>query len=156
MNKKFYIMFSLQILIALLIASYFLIDFKKLDFFNDTYTYQVQKSECDLTKSSCEISLNSTQKISLSITPKDIVVMKPLDFIIKANQINEDFLDLKIYATNMDMGTQILSAKKIGKDKFNTKVILPTCITGNMIWNVDITSKSFHKNQAVKFIFKTK
>ncbi len=155
-NKKFYILFSVQILAIILIVSFFLIDFERLGIFEKNYNFVTQNDKCDLTKNPCTITLNKTQKITLSISPKGIPLMKPLNVLVKAKNIKEDFLNIKFYATNMDMGVHKLSLKRTNNDTFNTSAMLPTCITGGMIWNADITSGSFLQNKAARFSFKTK
>ncbi|PID47196.1 MAG: hypothetical protein CR967_05440 [Proteobacteria bacterium] len=149
---KFYLLLSSQILIIAIFVGLFFMDFD--DFFPEDISFINQNPSCDLREKSCEINLGKNQKISLSISPKSIPLMKTLDFKVKTQNLNLEDLKLKIYATNMDMGIFKKKFKKISQNTFLAKQMLPTCIIGNMIWNADISSSSL-KNGA-RFTFKTK
>lgn len=155
-RKRFYLLFGIQSLIIIIIGFFFLTDFNDFSFFDKDDTIFIEQSKrCDLHKNSCTITLNVTQKITFSITPKHIPLMKPLTFEAIGKGIDATELNLKIYATNMNMGIHNFTLTKKGKNIYTSSGILPTCIVGNMIWNAEITSDAFLDNLGARFTFKT-
>lgn len=65
--------------------------------------------------------------------------MKPLTFTVTTQKdLNKDALELHIYATNMNMGYYNLKMKKVSKNTYEVKSILPTCVVGGMIWRAEV------------------
>ena len=93
--------------------------------------------------------------ITLSIEPKPIPLMKPIKLTIETKNVNLDKLDLKVFATNMNMGLIEKSLKKVNKNRYEGKITLPTCIVGNMIWNVNIIANKPTKSLGATFEFQT-
>ncbi len=148
--KKTYIIFFIEILAVVILGTFFFVD---ADSFDDKI-YISSDEQCDLKRGACSIEVGKNQSISFEIFPKDIPLMKPLDLTVVAKGVKENEINVKIYATNMDMGVHKTVLKRFNNDTFRGKQILPTCIVGGMIWNADISSKSFEKG--ARFSFKTK
>lgn len=153
-KKRFILLLGVQIAIIVFVAMFFFIDFDRLLNDDDT-TFISPNTPCDLHLKTCRVKLSPTQEISLEIVPKGIPLMKPLSFIVHAKGVKTDTIKLKIYAINMEMGTHKVTLKRVSKDRFEGRQVLPTCIVGGMIWNADLTSSSFFKKQGVRFSFKT-
>ena len=154
-NKKFYTLLFVEALVVLGIAAYFLIDSATIYkyFFGDITYYQSSK-QCDLHVKSCSVDIPQFGSIELDIEPKTIPLMKPLTFTVTSSkELNVDELNLHIFATNMNMGYYDLKMKKVSKNRYQVKEILPTCITGGMIWRAEVVLN--HKSGGF-FLFKTK
>lgn len=156
-KKRFFIIFGLQIILLFAIGFYFLTDFNTLNFFNNEANkkYFIQESSCDLHHSECTIKLDKQQVITLSITPKHIPLMKPLTFKVTTQNVNATTLQLKIYATNMNMGIHKFTLKKVALNHYEAIGTLPTCIVGDMIWNAEISSSDFANEGVARFTFQT-
>lgn len=150
MKTKKIIFTILAILIIALVAIYFLANFSKKP---KDFSFIEDKTKCDLRENLCSINLNNSSKISLEISPKGIPLLTPLTIKAKTKNINSDFLEIKIYAINMNMGEFKTKLKKTATNSYEGTLTLPTCIMGNMIWNADITSKSL--SLGARFSFKT-
>lgn len=153
-NKKFFTLLFIEILVIVGVASYFFVDSASIYkyFFGDIKYYE-QSKNCDLHVKSCSANIPTVGRITFDIEPKDIPLMKPLTFTATTDgDIDKDELDLHIYATNMNMGYYNLKMKKISKNKYQVKNILPTCITGGMIWRAEVV----FGRVGGAFIFKTK
>lgn len=139
-NKKFFTILFFEILLVCGVSAYFFIDSSDIYKFimGDTKFYK-QSKQCNLHVSSCSINIPEKGEISLDIEPKNIPLMKELTFKVHLqNDISKDNLDLNIYATNMNMGYHTFKLKKISEKTYEAKVILPTCILGNMIWRAEV------------------
>ncbi len=155
-TKKFLMFLIIEILILCLVCAYFLISS------SDIYRWYVgntnfikQNKNCDLQKEACSVVLEDGSRVTLSINPRPIPLMKPIELVVKTKNINLDNLNLKVYATNMNMGLIEKSLNKTAKNTYKGKITLPTCIVGNMIWNVNIIANKPTKSIGATFEFKT-
>lgn len=156
-RKRFFTILALQITLIMATGIYFLIDFDKISFFNSQRDkiFIKQDKNCDLLQANCTINLSNNQSVTFSVSPKHIPLMKPLTFEAITTNIHKNSLNLKIYATNMNMGIHNFTLSKIAPNRYKGTGILPTCIVGDMVWNADITSKEFLNKKAARFTFKT-
>jgi hypothetical protein len=148
--------FLMIIFVAAIIGSYFFVDFNSL--FNDArgeVKFAQQSDDCDLHEGPCKITLEDGTSFNLEVYPKDIPLMKPVTFKITSENYNKDIISIDVYAKNMNMGTQVIKLKKTSDNNYESNVILPTCIRGNMKWNADIIIDKLSHRVGAKFKFKT-
>jgi len=151
-NKKFFKILLLQLIAVTGVLMYLFVDSADIYklFMGDTkFTYA--SKECDLRVSSCSADVPELGKITFDIEPKHIPLMETLTFRVKAD-LQADKLDLNIYATNMNMGYHRFTLKRVSKNIYEAKGILPTCTVGGMIWNAEVVSG----NKGAIFNFQTK
>lgn len=149
------LIFQALIVIAIVIG-YFIIDFNALyQKFQGEGSFVVQNKECNLKESSCVVTIEDGTVLEFEIVQKDIPLMKPLTFKLKSSNPNLDNITLKIYATNMMMGTYELEFKNDGNGNYTTIGTLPTCPVGGMKWNADVQISKFSKIIGVCFQFET-
>lgn len=153
-NKKFFRLLLLEVIAVAGILTYFFVDSADIYklFMGDTQFY-AQSPSCDLHVNSCKADIPKIGSIELDIEPKSIPLMEELTFTVKTKKdISTDELDLQIYATNMNMGYHRFTLKKISKNTYQAKGILPTCTVGGMIWNAEVVDG----NQGGLFTFQTR
>lgn len=149
------LIFQAFVIIAI-VAGYFLIDFNALyQKFQGEGSFIVQNKECDLKKSSCSVTIEDGTVLEFEIVQKDIPLMKPLTFKLKSSNPSLDDISVKIYATNMMMGTYELKFKNDGNGNYTTSGTLPTCPVGGMKWNADVQISKFSKIIGARFQFET-
>ncbi|RDX33475.1 hypothetical protein DZA31_00730 [Arcobacter sp. HD9-500m-PIT-SAG02] len=143
-------------LVASLTFAYFSIDFDSLmSYEQKDVKFITQHHDCDLHTGPCQIVLENGSSFELEVSEKDIPLMKPVKFTVITNNYNKSTLPLHIYATNMHMGIQNFEFKKVKENVYESNVILPTCIKGNMKWNAEIILEESQKRVGAKFQFKT-
>lgn len=139
-----------------IILGYFLIDFNALyTKFQGEASLVTQNDQCDLKQSSCVVTIEDGTVLEFEIEQKDIPLMKPLTFKLKSSNAKLDNITLKLYATNMMMGTYELKFNNDGNGNYSTTTTLPTCPVGGMKWNADVQIKSFNKIIGARFKFET-
>lgn len=144
------------IVLISIVVGYFLIDFNEIyQSFKEEVKFVSQDQRCDLHNEDCQITLADGTTFLLSISPKEIPLMKPLTFSIKSNKEDLKDLHLDIYSTNMFMGEFNLPIKNLGNGSYEAKGTLPTCPIGNMQWNAEIRIQNFNKTVGAQFKFKT-
>jgi len=155
-TKRFLKLLTIEAIILCLVCAYFLISS------SDIYRWYVgntnftkQDKNCNLQDGACSVTLKDGSNITLSINPRPIPLMKPIELSVKTKGINLDSLKLKVYATNMNMGLIEKSLGKTAKNSYEGRITLPTCIVGNMIWNVNIIANKPTKSIGATFEFQT-
>jgi hypothetical protein len=155
-TERFLKYLVLEIIAVGLIAGYFLIDS------SDIYRWYVgntnfvkQSKTCDLHKEACSVTLKDGSVVTLSISPRPIPLMKPITLHVETKNIGLEKLDLKVFATNMNMGLIEKPIKRVKKDNYKAVITLPTCIVGGMIWNVNIIANKPSKSVGAVFEFQT-
>ena len=143
-------------LVASIVGGYFFVDFNSLanDMRGDI-KFVSQTDKCDLHDGPCEISLEDGTQFMLEVFPKEIPLMKPVKFTVKSEKYDKEELSLEVYAKNMNMGKQKITLKKVTNNQYESNVILPTCIRGNMKWNADIILDKISHRVGAKFKFQT-
>ncbi|NOX15421.1 MAG: hypothetical protein GXP61_05275 [Epsilonproteobacteria bacterium] len=138
-TKKFFKLLTFEIIVISAILAYFLIDSSYIyKWYVGSTNFVKQDKQCDLHKNNCKITLKDGSMLELSIYPKSIPLKKPIKLVVTTKNINLKTLSLKLYATNMNMGFIEKKLKKVGQNRYETSVILPSCMTGGMIWNANI------------------
>ncbi len=143
-------------LVAIIVGGYFFVDFNSLA--NDVrgeVKFVSQNENCDLHDGPCKVTLEDGTIFNLEVYPKDIPLMKPIRFKIISENFTKDSIPLEVYAKNMNMGKQKIILKKVKNNEYESNVILPTCIRGNMKWNADIILDKLSHRVGAKFKFKT-
>jgi len=155
-TKKFIKFLIMESVVLLLVIAYFTIDS------SDIYRWYVgntnfvkQDKSCDLHKEACSVELKDGSTITLDITPKPIPLRKPIRLHVETQNIDIDNLKLKVFATNMNMGLIEKSLKKLKKGSYEADIILPSCIVGGMIWDVNIIANKLSKSLGAVFEFQT-
>lgn len=144
------------LVVAAIILGYFLVDFNTLyTKFQGEAVLVAQNSTCDLKKSSCSVTIDDGTVLEFEIEQKDIPLMKPLTFKLKSSNPKLENITLKLYATNMMMGTFELKFHNDGNGNYTTSTTLPTCAVGGMKWNADVQVSTFNKIIGARFQFET-
>ena len=154
-KKNFFKWLILEIGVVLLIAAYVLIDTKDLYrwWIGDT-NFITASSSCDLHESACSVLLSDGTPLEFSIEPRDIPLMKPLHFKVTST-IDLPSIELKIFATNMNMGLHTIKLVQTTKGLYEGEGMLPTCMMGNMIWQANIILNQTTQSQGAIFTFQT-
>ena len=156
-RKRFFKIFMIEFLIVLLVAAYFLIDS------SDVYKWWVGdtsfvtcKADCDLHQEACTVILSDGNPLTFEINPKPIGVMKPLTLSLKTTNIQVPFIEVKLFATNMNMGFHSFKLLKKEDGFYEGVAMLPTCVVGNMIWQANIIINNTTQSIGAIYTFQTK
>lgn len=154
-SPRFFKFLAVEILAVVLIAAYVLIDAK------DVYQWWVGETHfakanptCDLHENGCEVALSDGSLLRLEIEPKSIPLMKPLHFKV-TTPIDPPTIEIKLFATNMNMGLHTIKLTKTAYGIFEGEGMLPTCIMGNMIWQANVILNQNRQSLGAVFSFKT-
>jgi len=100
------------------------------------------------------VSLKDGTLLSFDIEPKSIPLMQPLHFKVTANT-NLPAIQLKLFATNMNMGFHSVNLKETSSGVYEGEGVLPTCMVGGMLWQANVVLNERDKSLGAVFTFKT-
>ena len=122
------------------------------------YKYQVgasstmsnkQDNPCSLRERECTQSLKDGGKVSFSIEPKDIPMLKPLAINVKldgiqASKIEVDFIQQD---DDLSLGYNRPALEKVSDSEFKGRAFLALCANDKMIWEAKVL---LHTKQGLK------
>jgi hypothetical protein len=119
---------------VLLVAAY---KFKELLKPNVAVTMAVDES-CDLRKGPCTSNLPHGGKVSFTINPNDIQILKPLILQVKTEGVEVSNVEVDFIGVGMEMGYNRSKLTEIEKKKYSGKGMLPVCSSERMDWEARV------------------
>ncbi len=119
---------------VLLVASYKLKDILRP---NISVTAALDDS-CDLRKGTCTSKLPSGGRVSFTITPHDIQILKPLALKVKIKDVDVSSVEVDFVGVGMEMGFNRSKLRKVEKNAFIGKGLLPVCSNTRMDWEARV------------------
>jgi hypothetical protein len=155
-GKRFWKLLLLEMIVLLGVGGYFFIDSHDVYrwWVGDTH-FTTAPTSCNLHVSTCELTLSDGSLVSLDISPKPIPLMKPLNFRVLAPNLRLPFIELKLFATNMNMGFHTFKLFPKEEGVYEGEGMLPTCVVGNMIWQTNLIINQPTQSIGATFYFQT-
>ncbi len=122
------------VLAVLLTASYKLKDLLKPGI---TTTVELDEN-CDLRKGKCTSELPGGGKVSFSISPDDIPVLRPLQLEVDVDDIAISGVEVDFIGLGMEMGYNRPALSAITKTHFSGDTVLPVCVRSKMDWEARV------------------
>jgi len=95
-------------------------------------------TSCDLRKGKCTTVFPTGEKISLSMTPNSIPVLRPLVLNVTIEGIDASNIEVDFIGIDMDMGYNRSKLNKINAGNFKGKVVIPACSHSRMEWEAQV------------------
>lgn len=155
-TKRFYLILLAEVsAVLLLVAGYLFLDSERLyEWVLGEVEYSYAPENCNLKVAPCEARFPDGSKVVLSISPKEIPVMQPLQYRVESTDLQTDSLKLEIFGTNMNMGLYGATLSKHENGVYQGKGMLPTC-TGKMFWRANLIKEGRASHQGIAFKFET-
>lgn len=123
------------IFVILLVAGY---KFKTTMLKNIAETAEIDRS-CDLKQGGCQSDLPKGGKVSLSITPKDIPILRPLKLEVIVEGVDATAVAVDFVGIDMDMGYNRSKLKSVSDSSlFTGKAVIPVCVRSKMEWEARV------------------
>jgi len=152
---RFFKLLVVEVIAVILVVAFVLIDAKDVyQWWVGNTTFVNSDTTCDLHKNACDVRLNDGSPLRLEIEPKNIPLMQPLQFKVTTS-LDVPTIEIKLFATNMNMGLHTIKLAQTAKGVYEGEGMLPTCITGNMIWQANVIANQKNKSLGAIFSFKT-
>jgi hypothetical protein len=125
---------ALLALVLLLVVSYKLKDMLK--------PGVVAKAEldesCNLREGPCSSNLPGGGKVTFSIAPNEIPILRPLKIDVKVEGVDVTKTEVDFTGIGMDMGYNRPELSAVSKNQFMGKAILPVCVRSKMDWEAKV------------------
>lgn len=112
-------------------------------------------ASCDLRKGSCTSELPGGGKLSFSITPNTIPILRPLKILVKVEGVEASHVEVDFVGIGMDMGYNRAKLDSKDKNNFEGKAILPVCTQSKMDWEARVLLHTDHGLIMAPFPFYT-
>ena len=99
----------------------------------------VEVLACDLNAQACAAELPGGGRVELSITPRPIPVVKPLQVNARLVGVRAEAIEIDFAGVSMDMGENRLRLVADGDGSFSGTAMLPVCVSGRMTWQATLT-----------------
>ena len=110
---------------------------------------------CDLRKGSCASVLPTGGKVTFSITPNTIPILRPLEISVETEGVKISKVAVDFVGIDMDMGYNRSKLKKIDANHFKGKAIIPVCVRSKMDWEAKVLLTTDHGLLMAPFRFYT-
>ncbi len=97
-----------------------------------------QDASCDLRKGACTSVLPQGGKVSFTISPNDIQILKPLRLQVKTEGVDASNVEVDFIGVGMEMGYNRSKLTEIEKNKYTGKGMLPVCSSARMDWEARV------------------
>ncbi|MCK5727184.1 MAG: hypothetical protein KAH22_10205 [Thiotrichaceae bacterium] len=93
---------------------------------------------CDLRKGACTSELPSGGKISFSMTPNTIPILRPLELNVITEGIEVSTIKVDLVGIDMDMGYNRPKLDRIDPHHFKGTMVIPVCVYSKMEWEARV------------------
>lgn len=108
---------------------------------------------CDLHRQACGATLPGGGRLQLSISPRPIPMVKPLEIEVQVSGIEPDKVEVDFAGVAMNMGYNRPLLAPAGAGRYAGSANLPVCITGSMAWQATVLVTAGRKKISVPFRF---
>jgi len=110
---------------------------------------------CDLHVGPCVATLADGGRIQLSITPRPIPTVKPLEIEVQTVGIEPRKVEIDFAGVVMNMGYNRTTLGAAGPGRFAGSASLPVCITGAMLWQATLLVEAGRSRISIPFRFES-
>ena len=111
---------------------------------------------CDLQKNACSLNLPGGAKVTLSIAPKPIPLVKKITITVNTSLIDAENVAVDFKGTTMNMGPNNVTLKSAQPGVYTGQGMLPVCIRNSMEWQADVYLQTSEGIVVAPFIFETR
>ncbi|MDP2795800.1 MAG: hypothetical protein Q8O25_17225 [Sulfurisoma sp.] len=108
---------------------------------------------CDLHKRACAARLPDGGRIELSIVPRPIPTIAPLQVEVKTSGMEAGKVEIDFAGVDMNMGYNRPELAAAGPGVFRAEALLPVCVTGKMAWAATVIVETGRNRIAAPFRF---
>lgn len=155
-KSRFWKLLVVEMIAVIGVTAYFLIDARDIYqwWVGDTHFTKTHEA-CNMNQSSCTATLKEGTLVEFEINPKPIPLMKPLQFRVILHNMHLPYLELTLFATNMNMGLHTFKLYPKENGVYEGEGMLPTCVMGNMRWQANLIINTSSQSLGAIFYFQT-
>lgn len=117
-------------------------------------TLPLDKS-CDLQRGACSSSLPGGGRVTFSIEPRPIPVLRPIKLTVTLQDADAKKAEVDFTGVDMKMGYNRPQLQATGAGRFDGETTLPICTASSMAWRATVLVETDGKRVAAPFEFVT-
>ena len=154
LNNKFSNLWTIVALLTLVLL--LSVSYKLKDMLKPGIAAKAELDEsCNLRKGACSSNLPGGGKVTFSIAPNDIPILRPLQLDVKVEGVDVSKAEVDFTGIGMDMGYNRPRLEAVSKNQFLGKAILPVCVRSKMDWEARVLLQTDHGLIMAPFRFYT-
>jgi hypothetical protein len=154
LNNKFSNLWTIVALLTLVLL--LSVSYKLKDMLKPGIAAKAELDEsCDLRKGACSSNLPGGGKVTFSIAPNDIPILRPLQLDVKVEGVDVSEAEVDFTGIGMDMGYNRPRLEAVSNNQFLGKAILPVCVRSKMDWEARVLLQTEHGLIMAPFKFYT-
>lgn len=110
---------------------------------------------CELRVGPCAVTLPSGGTVSLSVEPREIPVMTPLDFAVEVEGLHALGAEIDFAGVDMNMGYNRVALRQAQPGRYVGQGTLPVCVRNRMTWEAKVLVQTPEGLVAAPFRFDT-
>jgi len=112
-------------------------------------------SSCDLQQGACQVSFQGGGRVKLSITPRPIQGLKPLQLRVQTEGVDAQAVEVDFRGLGMNMGYNRPRLDKESAGEYAGMGVLSACILERMSWEATVLLRTAEGVMAAPFQFET-
>jgi hypothetical protein len=93
---------------------------------------------CDLHSVSCSVAFEDGSRVTLSIEPRPIPLVKPLRLTVTLEGLDPEGVEIDFAGLNMNMGYNRVRLQAVDKGSYAGQGMLPVCVRDHMAWEAKV------------------
>ena len=111
---------------------------------------------CDLQSGPCASAIPGGGRITLSIAPHPIQLLRPLTITVTVEGLDAQTVEVDFVGVDMNMGYNRHPLQTQGNGQYSGEATLPVCIIGRMAWQASVIVTSGKTRAVAPFRFVTR
>ncbi|MDD2884184.1 MAG: hypothetical protein PHT48_03955 [Dechloromonas sp.] len=151
MTRKIWIDLIGLLLIALLIV----VGYKLSPLLQPQVDRSLPLAACDLQQTACDLDLGGGARLHLDVGKRPVPLVQPFAVRLQVEGMAAKSAVLDFTGVDMNMGINRFDLQPAGAGLFEGSASLPVCVSGQMLWQLQVVIHSDRERLAVPFRFVT-
>ncbi len=117
--------------------------------------YASLEPSCDIQQGPCQAVFPDGSRISLSIAPRPIQALKPLEILVTTHGLDAQAVEVDFRGLGMDMGYNRPRLQRTAKGEYSGSGMLAICVSERMPWEATVLARTAAGVMAAPFRFET-
>jgi len=124
-------------------------------FFQEIITHHIKVNECQISESSCSVSIDENRSLTIDILPRGIIPAKIMEINVHLKGIDADEVTINFEGIEINHNLPSYHFDEIDDGHFNTKGLITLCTLRSMHWWANLVIFSGNESWKVSFPFET-
>jgi len=124
-------------------------------FFQEVATRHIKVDDCQISESSCSVSIDENRSLTIDILPRGMIPTKIMDINAHLKGFDVDKVLINFEGIEIDHNLPAYRFDEVSNGHFNTKGLITFCTLDSMHWWANLVIFSGNESWKVSFPFET-